>query len=332
MDPYRVLGVDRKASQDDISKAYRSLAAKHHPDRNPGNVEEASARFKEVTAAWEMIGTEENRRRHDFYGSHSASFSFRSRNSVDDVFDNLFSQFFGGANKQGPSSARSRVRVTLEEAFRGCSRTVKSEGREVCSSCTGTGSTQWSRCQVCGGGGFVFTSDGNMRIQTSCTVCSGRGSNPSQSCGGCNGRGYKVVSEKDVEVGIPAGVEEGTQIRVPGESPNGGDLFVVVSVERHQSISRQGRNLLSQVEVPYATLVLGGEAKFSLFGSEISIKIPRGTKSGARVRLPGQGMPHLQNPSFRGDLFVDLVLKVPSNVTKEHEGLLHRLAKIESAD
>lgn len=332
MDPYRVLGVDRKAAQDEIAKAYRSLAAKHHPDRNPGNVEEASARFKEVTAAWEMISTEEKRRRHDFYGANPAPFSFRSRNSVDDVFDNLFSQFFGGPNRQGPGSARSRVRVTLEEAFRGCSRTVKSEGREMCPACTGTGSTQWARCNACGGGGFVFTSDGQMRIQTSCTVCSGRGSTPSQSCGGCNGRGYRIVSEKDVEVAIPAGVEDGTQIRAPGESPNGGDLFVVVSVERHPSISRQGKDLLSHVEVPYTTLVLGGEAKILLFGSEISIKIPRGTRSGARVRLPGQGMPHMQNPSFRGDLFVDLALKVPSKVTKEHESLLQRLAKIESAD
>lgn len=332
MDPYRVLGVDRKATQDDIAKAYRSLAAKHHPDKNLGNVEEASVKFKEVTAAWEMIGTEEKRRRHDFLGGHSPVFSFRSRNAVDEVFDNLFSQFFGGQNRQGDSSARSRVRITLEEAFSGCSKAVKSEDREMCGSCTGTGSTQWTRCQGCGGSGFVFTSDGHMRIQTSCTLCSGRGSTPSQSCGGCNGRGYRVVSERDVEVAIPPGVEDGMQIRVPGEAPGGGDLFVVVSVDRHPALSRQGRNLLSQAEVAYPHLVLGGEVKVSLFGSEVSIKIPRGTKSGTRVRLQGQGMPHVQNPSVRGDLFVDLVLKVPSKVSKEHEGLLERLAKIESRD
>lgn len=331
MDPYKVLGVDRKASQDEIAKAYRSLAAKHHPDRNPGSALEASVRFKEVTRAWEMIGTEEKRRRHDFAGQ-MPSFSFRSRNSVDDVFDNMFSQFFGGPNSQRPNSSRARVRVTLEEAFRGCVRNVKSEGREVCSSCTGTGSAQWTKCQSCGGSGFVVASEGGMRIQTSCARCSGRGATAAQSCGGCNGRGYRVVSEKSVEVRIPPGVEDGMQMRVSGESPNGGDLYVVVAVERHPAVERQQRNLLGSVEVPYHALVLGGESKFLLFGSEISVNVPKGTRPGTRVRIPGQGMPHIQNPSARGDLFLNVLLRMPAEVSKEHERLLSSLAKMESGD
>lgn len=331
MDPYKVLGVDRKATQEEIAKAYRSLAAKHHPDRNPDNPAEAAVRFKEVTAAWEMVGTEDKRRRHDFAG-HMPSFSFRSRNSVDDVFDNLFSQFFGGPHGQRPASARARVKVTLEEAFRGCSRSVKSEGREACSSCTGTGSAQWTKCQACGGSGFVVTSDGHMRIQTSCARCSGRGSTAAQSCAGCNGRGYRIISEKEVEVNIPAGVEDGTQIRVSGESPNGGDLYVVVAVERHPGLERQQRNLLGSVEVPYHALVMGGDARFALFGSEIVVKVPKGTRPGTRVRIPGQGMPHIQNPSARGDLFLDIRLKMPAGVTKEHEKLLSKLAKLEGPD
>lgn len=326
-----MLGVDRNATQDDIAKAYRSLAAKHHPDRNPQNAAEAAVKFKEVTAAWEMVGTEEKRRRHDFAGQ-MPSFSFRSRNSVDDVFDNLFSQFFGGPHASRPASSRSRIKITLEEAFRGCSRIVKSEGREVCSSCTGTGSTEWSRCAACGGSGFVMTSDGNMRIQTSCSRCSGRGSTASQSCAGCNGRGYRVISEKDVEVKIPAGVEDGMQIRVSGESPNGGDLYVVVSVERHPGLERQQRNLLGSVDVPYHVLVLGGQASFKLFGSEIVVKVPRGTRPGTRVRVMGQGMPHVQNSSVKGDLFLDILLRMPAEVNKEHEKLLSSLAKMEKGN
>lgn len=330
MDPYRVLGVDKKATQDEISKAYRSLAIKYHPDRNPENAAEAAAKFKQITAAWEMIGTEDKRKRYDFYGSQMPAFSFRSRNSVDDMFDNLFSQFFGGANQNRPSSSRSRVKITLFEAFHGCTKVVKNEGREVCSSCSGTGASSWSRCQGCGGTGFVITGDGNVRLQTSCTNCSGRGSTAAQSCAGCNGRGYRVISQSDIDVKIPPGVEDGTQIRIPGESPAGGDLFVVVNVEKDPNLTRQQRNLFSSIEVPYPVLVLGGEARFHMFGTEISVKIPRGMKSGSRLRMAGQGMPHVQNPSVRGDLFLDIGLKMPKSVTKEHQQLLESLAKMES--
>lgn len=331
MDPYSVLGVDRKATQDDIAKAYRSLAVKYHPDRNPENPAEAAAKFKEVTAAWEMVETEEKRRKYDFYGSHMASFSFRSRNSVDDVFDNLFSQFFGGPHSQKQPLFRSRVKVTLEESFRGCKKVLKGEGREQCASCKGTGSTSWSRCTACGGVGFVMSEEGSMRIQTSCVKCSGKGSMPSQSCGGCNGRGFRTVAERDVELNVPPGVEDGTQIRLAGQAPGGGDMFVVVSVEKDPRLARQQRNLFGSVDLPYTTFVLGGEFSFDLFGSEVKMKVPKGTAAGSRLRVAGQGMPHMQNPSIRGDLFIDLKLKVPSSITKEHQQMLESLAKIENA-
>jgi molecular chaperone DnaJ len=329
MDPYLVLGVERDATQEEIAKAYRSLAVKYHPDRNPDDLDGASDKFKQATAAYEMIGTEEKRSRHDFYARQPASFSFRSRNSVDEVFDNLFSQFFGGGGKGG-GPMRSRIKVTLAEAYSGCTKIVKSESKEKCSPCTGTGATRWSRCGTCSGTGFIFSNDGMMRVQTACANCSGRGSTPEQNCSECNGRGYKVVSERDVEVSIPAGVDEGTQIRVSGDSGPASDLFVVVSVDKDPRIERRQRSLFASVEVPYATLVLGGEASLALFGTNISIKIPRGTKSGARMRLAGRGMPHMQSPSARGDLFVDVSLAMPSVVSKEHERLLSRLAKIEA--
>lgn len=329
MDPYVVLGVEKDATQDEISRAYRSLAVKYHPDRNPEDIEGAAERFKQVTAAYEMIGTEEKRRRHDLRPPQSASFSFRSRNVVDEVFNNLFSQFFGGPNRGDVSPSRSRVKVTLAEAYHGCTKMVKVESKGPCHSCTGTGAREWSRCTKCSGSGFVFSSDGTMRIQTACALCHGRGSTPAQNCSDCNGRGYKVVAEGEVEVPVPAGADDGMQIRVAGESGSGGDLFVVVSVDKDARVTRQQRSLFTSVEASYSTLVLGGGVSFQLFGSEIFLKIPSGTKSGTRMRLAGRGMPHIQNPAARGDLFVDVVLGMPSVISKEHERLLVRLSKIE---
>jgi molecular chaperone DnaJ len=328
-DPYATLGVPRSASQEDILKAYRTLASKWHPDKNPDNPSEAAEKFKQIAAAFEAIGDKQRRREFDFYGSSPfPAFNFRSRNAVDEVFDNLFSHVFGG---RGANASRSRLKVTLAEAFSGCERIVKSEKHESCTSCSGTGSTEWTRCSRCEGSGFIFTSEGPMRIQTSCTQCSGRGSKPAQSCKECNGRGNKVTSGKDVVIKVPPGVEDGMQIRVAGESPDGGDLFVIVSVDKDPKLTRQQRNLFGVLEVPYSTLVLGGETKFEIFGLSIVVKIPPGTKSGARIRLPGQGMPHIQNASVRGDLFLDISLKLPSKVTKEYERLLLKIAKLDEA-
>lgn len=331
-DPYLVLGVDRKAPQDEINRAFRSLAAKYHPDRNPDSPKEAAERFKEVAAAYELLGDAGRRKQYDFYAEgHVPNFSFRSRNSVDNMFDNLFSQFFGKGGRSQPMS-RTRVKVTLAEALTGCARKVRSEFHEQCGDCTGTGSAEWSRCTGCDGSGFVFTSEGPMRIQTACTQCSGKGSVPRQSCRSCNGRGQVVKSEKEVEVRIPPGVEDGMQIRLSGEGANGGDLFVVVGVEKHPSIERHQRNLLGSMEVPYHTLVLGGEATFGLFGSDILIKVPPRTRSGSRLRIRGQGMPHLQNPEARGDLFVELNLKMPASLTADQERAIAALAKLDTAN
>jgi molecular chaperone DnaJ len=250
---------------------------------------------------------------------------------VDDVFDNLFSQFFGGGRPH-PSVARTRVRVTLAEAFSGCSKVVKGESHEGCGACSGTGSSDWKRCDGCNGSGFLFTSEGAMRIQTSCVHCSGRGSVSKQSCKSCNGRGHVINSEREVEVAIPPGAEDGMQIRLAGEGPNGGDLFVAVVVDKNPSIERHQRNLVSSVEVSYSTLVLGGEVAFRLFESEMSVKIPPRSRAGSRLRIRGQGMPALQNPKLRGDLFLDINLKIPKEIGAEHEKLLKKLEKLDGGD
>lgn len=333
-DPYLVLGVDKKAPQEEINRAFRSLASKYHPDRNPGNAKEAADKFKEVAAAYEILGDESRRKQYDFYSSGQfPSFNFRSRNNVDSMFDNLFSQFFGGRGQgQRGAASKSRVKVSLSEAFSGCSKTVKSESHDQCKDCSGTGSSEWSRCSRCDGSGFLFTSEGPMRIQTACMQCSGRGSVSKQGCRGCNGRGQVVKEQRDVEVRIPPGAEDGMQIRLSGEGASGTDLYVVVNVDKHPSLERQQRNLLGSLEVPYHALVLGGDASFRLFDSEISIKVPPRTRSGSRVRIKGQGMPALHNPEIRGDLFLEIQLKMPSSMTKEHEKAIRDLAKLDSAN
>lgn len=332
-DPYLVLGVGKKATQDEINRAFRSLASKFHPDKNPDNPKEAAERFKEVSAAYELLGDTSRRKQYDFYAeTQFPNFSFRSRNNVDSMFDNLFSQFFGNGRPGQHTVSKTRVKVTLAEAFHGCTRSVKSESHDQCKDCTGTGSSDWSRCPKCEGSGFLFTSEGPMRIQTACMQCSGKGSVSKQSCRSCNGRGRVVKSERDVEVRIPPGVEDGMHIRMSGEGVEGADLFVVVSVDKHQSIERQQRNLIGRMEVPYHTLVLGGESSFRLFDSDIVVKIPPRTRAGSRMRIKGQGMPHIQNPEARGDLFVELILKMPSVLTKEHEKAISELAKLDSAD
>lgn len=329
-DPYLVLGVDKKASQDEINRAFRTLAAKYHPDKNPENPKEAADKFKEVAAAYELLGEESRRRQYDFYSEGQfPSFSFRSRNNVDSVFDNLFSQFFGtGKNK--PNAAKSRVKITLAEAFSGCVKTVRSETYVACKDCTGTGATEWIRCPRCEGSGFLFTSEGPMRIQTSCVQCSGRGSFSKQSCRSCNGRGQVVSLEKDVEIRIPPGVEDGMHLRVQEEAE--GDFFVVINVEKNLNIARQQRNLMGVVDCSYATLLLGGEKKFDLFGTQILLKIPPRTKPGTRLRVKGQGMPAIQNPEVRGDLFIDIGLKMPKQTSKAYEEIVSRLAKLDDAD
>jgi molecular chaperone DnaJ len=331
MDPYRVLGVDRKATQDEIARAYRALAAKHHPDRNPESQKEAADRFKEVTAAFEAIGTEEKRKRYDFYGGQIPAFSFRSRNSVDEVFNNIFEQFFGD-QKRGSSGSRVRVKISLREAFHGCDKTVRSENHKFCDPCKGTGSSSWESCSYCGGRGFVLTGNGHIKIQSACTQCQGRGSLSSMKCESCQGKGYNSDFSKDVTVKIPAGIDDGSQIRIAGESADGNDLFVVVNIDKDPDFVRQDRLLIGSVEVPYHILVMGGAVSVDLFGTGISLKIPPRTPAGSRMRIKGQGMPALQNPSVRGDLIMEMKLKIPNSLSKEHEKLLKSLAKLDEKD
>lgn len=326
-DPYQVLGVSKDASQEEISRAYKSLATKFHPDKNLQNPSEAAEKFKEISAAFEILGNDQRRRDYDFYSSGIPSFSFRSRNSVDNVFDNIFSHVFG--DQRSPSS-KVRVKVSLAEAYRGCDKTVLVEKHSSCGSCEGTGSSEWSRCSKCEGRGFVIASNGQIKMQMSCAFCQGRGSVSVKKCVNCKGKGYLVNSVRNVEIKIPPGIDEGNQVRLAGEGSDGGDLFVVVSVDKDEKISRQDRFLMGRLEVPYSKLVLGGEENFDLFGSFLKVKIAPRMNAGTRIRIKGQGMPSIRDSSIRGDLILEVCLKMPGDLTKEHSKAIERLSKIES--
>lgn len=327
-DPYKVLGVSPSASSDEIHKAFRSLASKHHPDRNPDNPEAASM-FKEAASAFEILGDESRRKQYDMYreGRWQPSFSFRSRNSVDDIFDNMFSRFFGDQRSAG---SRVRVKITLEEAYFGCSKKVDVENQQFCDQCKGTGSSSWQSCAKCSGHGFFSVSEGGFNAKSSCVECSGKGSVPKERCSSCSGRGYAILGSKQVDVKIPAGIDAGFQVRIPGEGYGGHDLFVMAVVERHEKLERQNHFLIGRMELSYPKLVLGGQEEFDLFGSKISVKIPPKTSPGSKLKIKGKGMPLPQNPNLRGDLILEIRLKIPAALSKEHEELLSKLLKIES--
>lgn len=329
MDPYSVLGVDKKASQDQIAKAYRSLATKYHPDKNLDNQKEAAEKFKEVSAAFELIGDDQKRQQFDFFGNSSPpSFSFRSRNSVDDVFDNIFSQFFGEQKSQLGGS-KVRIRVSLKDVCLGSIKKVKTEKRNLCDPCKGTGSSEWDPCSTCSGKGFIFVNNGPLRVQTSCSVCLGKGSVSKFKCQVCQGNGYLVDLVKEVDVKIPAGIEDGTQIRLAGAAADGNDLFVVVNIEKDELFSRENKFLVGYVDVSYPVLVMGGEVPYDVFGTKLLINIPPRTKTGVRLRIKNQGIPCLHDPNIKGDLLVEIRLKMPKEVSKSHERMLSQLLKID---
>lgn len=323
-DPYQVLGVHRTATHEEVVKAYRTLATKWHPDKNLDNVKEAVSRFKEISAAFETLGDKDKRKNYDFYGTNQfPSFSFRSRNTVDDVFDNIFSQVFG--DQRSFSEHKSRIKITLKEAYFGCLKKIVVEKKGMCEVCKGTGSSRWDPCLKCDRKGFVFVSEGAFRVQTTCVHCQGKGSVPIEGCHSCLGKGYNVTESKEAEIRIPPGAVDGLQIR---SSVNEQDIFVVVNIEKDERFERHDKVLIGSTEIPYHKLVLGGESEFDIFGKKVVIKIPPRLKAGSRIRIKGEGMPAIQNSNVRGDLFIDVKLKMPDDLTKEHEKIIARLAKI----
>ena len=341
-DYYEVLGVSRSASAHEIKQAFRKLALQHHPDRNPGD-KAAEIRFKEINEAYEVLKDDQKRAAYEQFGHAAfeagmgprggAGFDF---GSFADVFDDLFGDFVGasGGRRRGAQSRgadlRYNLEITLEEAFTGRQAQIRVPTTVTCEGCSGSGSAKGAPpgvCPSCRGAGRVRAQQGFFTIERTCPTCSGTGRVITDPCEACNGQG-RVHREKTLSVSIPAGVEDGTRIRLAGEGEAGvrggspGDLYIFVSVTPHRMFKRDGSNLYCRVPIPFTTAALGGQIEVpTIDGKRARLQIPEGTQTAHRFRMRGKGMTEL-HAATRGDMFCEIVVETPVNLSKKQKELL----------
>ena len=342
-DYYEVLGVSRTATEAEIKRAYRSLAVKHHPDKNPGDAH-AEEKFKECAEAYAVLSDSQKRAQYDRFGhggvggrGFDPGFS-----NIEDIFDLFgFGDMFGSRGRtrstvQRGSDLRYDLEITLEEAAAGKEEKLRIPRLEKCHECDGRGAekgTAPETCIACAGSGQTRYQQGFFSVMRTCPNCQGKGQIIRTPCKKCRGAG-RVEKEKSLEVKIPAGVETGSRLRVTGEGEAGvnggpsGDLFVVLHVKEHDIFERQGANLYSAVPVSFAQAALGADIKVKTLDGEEDLKIPAGTQTGTVFRLKSHGMPALGGRG-KGDLFVAVTLITPKSLTKEQRKLLEQLADVE---
>ncbi len=348
---YEVLGVERTATDAQLSEAYRKLALKYHPDRNPGD-EEAVVKFKEAAEAFEVLSHPEKRAKYDRYGFAGLEGGAPQFHDINDIFNafgdifggGLFGDLFGGGRGgRGRASkgadVRAEVTIDLMEAAHGTTKTVRFMRHFACETCGGSGAkpgTQPEKCRYCGGRGRVVQSSGMFSLQTTCPACHGEGRIIREVCSDCRGAAYvqKKVTRK---VQIPAGVDDRTQLRLQGEgepNPNGGapgDCYCFIHVTDHPLFHRRGQDLICQVPISYAQAALGATLEVPTLDGREELSIPAGTQTGAVFTLKGRGMP---DPRYRGhgNLLVQVHVEVPASLTPEHEAVLRKLAEIENTN
>jgi molecular chaperone DnaJ len=342
-DYYDVLGVARDASAASIKKAYRKLALELHPDRNPGN-KEAEERFKLAAEAYEVLSDPEKRSVYDRFGhsglnrtAGAAGFS-----GFDDLFGSIFDQFFGGRQRgngrrpQKGADYRHDLTISFQDAAFGAEWEIEVEHLVVCQTCEGSGCASGSKpqvCRMCGGQGQVAHSQGFFTVATTCGQCRGQGRVIVDPCSECDGR-TKIVATRKLKVTIPAGVDTGQRLRVPGQGEEGvfggpsGDLYVFLTVEAHEYFVRDGDDLRLAVPLTFAQAALGDEIEIPTVSGSRKITIQRGMQTGTVVRLRGEGM---SNPRGygKGDLLVELTVQTPTQLSPRQEELLRELAELE---
>jgi molecular chaperone DnaJ len=343
---YDVLGVERTATSAQITEAYRRLAIKFHPDKNPGNAE-AAARFKEAARAYEVLSDGEMRGRYDRYGHAGVQGGQRHDfNDISDIFEafgdlfggGVFGEAFGGGRRRANRARKGRdvyctVKLSLAEAARGVTRTVAFTRHELCGSCDGSGAKKGTKpqaCEYCNGHGQVIQSAGVFRLQTTCPACRGAGSVIREKCPACAGDG---VTEEHVErrVTIPAGVDRDVRVRLAGEGEPGGnggppgDCFCVIEIEDHPFLQRDGRDLHCEVPITFSQAALGATVEVPTLDGPKPLQIARGTQAGDVIRVKGLGMPEVRGRGI-GDLHVHVHVEVPKTLSPKAEQLLRDLA------
>jgi molecular chaperone DnaJ len=357
-DYYEVLGVERTADAAALKAAYHKLALEHHPDRN-GGCEKSSARFKEISEAYAVLSNEQKRAAYDRFGHTGGGGDPFGRGGqgfadVNDIFSQVFGDAFGdvfggragggGARAGGPrrgSDLRYDLEITLEQAYRGEAVDIAVPATATCTSCEGSGAkpgTQPVTCTTCTGQGRVRTANGFFQMERTCPRCGGQGRMIAEPCGSCMGHGL-VRKTRTLNLQVPAGVDDGSRIRLTGEGDAGqrggprGDLYVFISVRPHDLFERDNLDLLVTVPVPMTVAALGGEIEAPCLVSQACdgqcrapVSVPAGAQTGKTVRIKGKGMPHL-NGKTRGDLVVELFVETPTDLTPRQRELMQELAQ-----
>lgn len=345
-DFYEVLGVAKNASDAEIKKAYRRMAQKHHPDRNPDD-KEAEEKFKEAKQAYEILSDAQKRAAYDQFGhagvdpnaAGGAGGGFHAGGaSFSDIFGDVFGDIFGGGGRGGPSGTRARrgsdlrynLTLSLEDAVRGTTVKVRIPTHVPCKECNGSGAKKGSKpttCGTCGGQGQVRMQQGFFSVQQTCPTCHGNGQVISDPCHACHGQG-RIQENKTLSVKVPAGVDNGDRIRLAGEGEIGenggtaGDLYVQISVKEHPIFSRDDTNLYCEMPISFTTAALGGELDVPTLNGRVKLKIPAETQSGKLFRMRGKGVKSVRS-SHVGDLMCRVLVETPVKLTERQKELLH---------
>jgi len=357
-DYYDILGLAKGASADEIKKTYRKLAMQFHPDRNPGN-KEAEAKFKEATEAYEVLKDEEKRSAYNQYGHQAFGQGGGGRGGnggsgghgfegfdFSDIFSNfsdMFGEMGGGSRGKKRSAAqrgsdvRYNLKISLEEAFRGTTEKITFAIASACEPCHGSGAQNGEKpaeCPTCKGNGKIRAQQGFFIVERACTTCAGTGSVIKNPCKTCRGEG-RVNKEKTLAVKIPAGVEEGSRIRLSGEGEGGirggqaGDLYVFISVHKHQFFTRNGDDINFEIPLKFTTAALGGSVEIpTIDGTKAKLQINEGTQNGDQFRLKAKGMSVLNSGGRRGDMYVKVNIETPVKLSSEERDLLIKLDKL----
>jgi molecular chaperone DnaJ len=353
-DFYETLGVAKGADEKDLKGAFRKLAMKYHPDKNPGDAE-AERKFKEIGEAYETLKDPQKRAAYDRFG-HAAfeqggaggfGGGGAAAGGFSDIFEDIFGEMMGGGRQRRSSGGRERgadlrynMEISLEEAFHGKTAQIRVPTSIQCDNCKGSGAkpgTQPSTCGTCSGTGRVRAAQGFFSIERTCPTCHGRGQTINDPCQKCAGQG-RVTEERALSVNIPAGIEDGTRIRLAGEGEAGlrsgpsGDLYIFLSVKPHEFFQRDGADLYCSVPISMTTAALGGQFDVvTLDGTKTRVKVPEGTQSGKQFRLKSKGMPVLRSAQV-GDLYIQVAIETPQNLTKRQRELLTEFESLSSKE